>query len=127
MATAPSRAEILKAVERHIARRGGGVHVTAADLSWQSLFDCQVLRSIERREETPRKEKGRRTGPARQPTYTDLDAYTVPPPAHPGLAKRYELVREGSLDEPACPDCEDGRSPASSTTSTASRPRRCSW
>ncbi|MET9059985.1 hypothetical protein ABZX99_19435 [Streptomyces antibioticus] len=112
MATAPSREEILKAVERHIARRGGGVHVTAAgaaDFSWQSLFDCQVLRSIERREETSRKEKGRRAGPARQPTYTDLDAYTVPPPAHPGLAKRYELVREGSLDELECPDCEDGR------------------
>ncbi|MER5430712.1 hypothetical protein [Streptomyces sp. NPDC002588] len=112
MATTPSREEILQAVERHVSRRGAGVALTsagAADFSWQSVFECRIVRSVERREETHRREKGRQSAPAKRATYTDLDTHPVPPPGDPARTQRFVLVREGTLDELVCEDCEGGR------------------
>ncbi|MEU5630128.1 hypothetical protein ACH47C_00955 [Streptomyces rishiriensis] len=112
MAEAPSEEEMLKAVERHVSRPGAAAHLTvpgAAALSWQSVLECRIVRSVERRTERPMRVKGRRGAIAGRPTYTDLDTHPVAPPDDPGTARRIELVREGSPAEEPCGDCVDGK------------------
>ncbi|MFF5189509.1 hypothetical protein ACFY30_38080 [Streptomyces sp. NPDC000345] len=112
MATAPSDEEVLRAVERRVSRPGVTTRLTvpgAAALSWQSVFACRIVRSIERRVERGRRVKGRPSGLANRPTYTDLGAYPVKPPADPATPRRLELVREDSLAQEPCGDCVDGR------------------
>ncbi|MFD0505567.1 hypothetical protein ACFQ0G_27130 [Streptomyces chiangmaiensis] len=103
---------MLQAVGQHVARHGISVLLTspgAADLSWQSLLDCRIVRSIEERSEREMRATGRRRDIADRPTYTDLASHPVDPPADPGTPHRLELVREGSLEEVACEGCEAGR------------------
>ncbi|WP_416982795.1 hypothetical protein [Streptomyces sp. T028] len=116
MATRPSDEEILQAVERQLADRCG---ITtrladpgAASLTWESVLECEIHRSIEEREEGTRKAKGplsRNRRIAERATYTDLYAYPVEPPADPSQRQVVHLVREGTLDEVPCEDCEGGR------------------
>ncbi|MFJ1974756.1 hypothetical protein ACIO93_39715 [Streptomyces sp. NPDC087903] len=112
MPTAPSREEMLQAVEEKAARYG--VHTSlsapgAAYLVWQSVFECRVVRSIRSEEETAKRVKGRPKGIAGRPTYTDLAGHPVEPPADPANSGRVELVKDGSLGEEPCGDCVEGR------------------
>ncbi|MFC3573337.1 hypothetical protein ACFOZ0_08640 [Streptomyces yaanensis] len=112
MAREPSAEEILRAVEQHVSRHGISARLTSpgtADLSWQSLLDCRIVRSIETRDERSMKDKGRRADLAERPTYTDLAEHPVDPPADPDTSQRLELVLLGSLDEVPCEGCEGGR------------------
>ncbi|MER6786489.1 hypothetical protein ABT330_18040 [Streptomyces sp. NPDC000658] len=108
----PSEDEILRAVERHVSQRGVPVDLRApgaAKVSWQSLFEFHVHRSIERRHERQAREKGSPADIATRPTYTDLAAYPVAPPADPAKTYRTRLVREGTVDEEPCDGCVGGR------------------
>ncbi|WP_460066040.1 hypothetical protein [Streptomyces sp. YKOK-I1] len=116
MARRPSDEEILRAVERQLAGRRISTRLTdpgAASLSWESVLECEIHRSIEERgKEGPRTAKGplSRNGTiAERPTYTDLDAYVAKPPADPSRRQVVHLVREGTLDEVPCGGCVDGR------------------
>ncbi|MFC4500522.1 hypothetical protein [Streptomyces vulcanius] len=105
---------MLQAVERRVSRPGIAVSLSApgaASLSWQSVFECGIVRSIERRDEYHQRARGRSVhgGLAKRATYTDLVAHPVTPPSDPGTPKRTELIREGSLGEVACGDCVEGR------------------
>ncbi|GAB7108619.1 hypothetical protein JCM4814A_69330 [Streptomyces phaeofaciens JCM 4814] len=105
MATAPSEEELLQAVERYASRRGAVMGT--ASLTWQSVFECRIVRSIERREERQVRAKGRKRPGA--PTYTDLAAHPVTPPLDPGTRQEVVLVREGSPAEVECGDCVRGK------------------
>jgi hypothetical protein len=108
----PSDEEILKAVERHISQHGAPVDLSgpgAAKISWRSLFEFHVFRSIEKRYEQQAREKGRYKDVATRETYTDLDAYPVAPPADPARTYRTRLVREGTIDEELCGGCVGGK------------------
>lgn len=112
MARKPSTEEMLQAVGQHVARHGITVRLTSpgtADLTWQPLLDCRIVRSVEARNESPMKAPGRRGDIAERPTYTDLAAHPVDPPADPGTSQRLELVRAGSLEDIVCEGCEGGR------------------
>ncbi|MFF8971463.1 hypothetical protein [Streptomyces sp. NPDC014995] len=115
MAEEPSDEEVLQAVERYLARHRITTRLSvpgAASLAWRSVLECQVHRSIERRKERPQQAKGprgRNKDIADRPSYTDLDAYPVEPPADPSRPQVVRLVREGSLDEVACEGCVGGR------------------
>ncbi|MFF1544627.1 hypothetical protein [Streptomyces sp. NPDC058291] len=109
---APSDEEMLKAVERYVSQHGAPVDLSApgaAEVSWRSLFEFHVLRSIESRYERSARDKGRFEEITARPTYSDLAAYPVPPPADPARTYRTRLVREGSVDEEPCGDCVGGR------------------
>ena len=112
----PSGEEILLAVERYMADRhkiAGSLSAPGeASLSWQSVLECRIDRSIEERTERPQRAKGprsRNTAVAERPTYTDLDAHPAEPPADPTLYRRLRLVREDTLDEEPCAGCADGK------------------
>ncbi|MFC9077575.1 hypothetical protein ACFTY7_11140 [Streptomyces sp. NPDC057062] len=111
MARKPSAEELLQAVGEHVARHGISVLLTspgAAHLSWQSLLDCRIVRSVEERSEREMRTTGRRRDIADRPAYTDLASHPVETPADPVTPLRLELVREGSLGEVACEGCEGG-------------------
>ncbi|MCX4762367.1 hypothetical protein OG562_15555 [Streptomyces sp. NBC_01275] len=112
----PSDEEILQAVERFLSRRGVPVSRLAdpgaAAVSWQSVLECRIVRSIERREERRIRVEGRRSGKrgvASGPTYTDLATHSVAPPADPATPHQVTLLREGSLTETECGDCAAGK------------------
>ncbi|MFD8030918.1 hypothetical protein ACFV3F_19615 [Streptomyces sp. NPDC059717] len=112
MAREPSAEELLQAVGEHVARHGISVLLTspgAAHLSWQSLLDCRIVRSVEERSEREMRTTGRRRDIAERPAYTDLASHPVETPADPVTPLRLELVREGSLGEVSCEGCEGGR------------------
>ena len=103
---------MLQAVERRVSRPGATSRLTApgaAALSWQSVFECRIVRSIERRDERRRRAKGRQSGLANRPTYTDLATHPVKPPADPAIPQRLELVQAGSVAEEPCGDCVEGK------------------
>ncbi|MFD3620317.1 hypothetical protein ACFWWT_34780 [Streptomyces sp. NPDC058676] len=111
MVREPSGEEMLQAVEAHVARRGLTTRLTSpgtADLTWQSLLDFRVVRSIETRGERPMREPGSRGEIAGRPTYTDIRAYRVDPPTDPERHNGLLLVRRGTLDEVLCGDCHGG-------------------
>ncbi|MGC0403127.1 hypothetical protein RKD27_005771 [Streptomyces sp. SAI-126] len=111
MAGRPSDTEILEAVEAHAGRRGVAGRLTdpgAAALTWTILLDFRIVRSLETRGERPMREPGSRDDIANRPTYTVLDSHPVPPPDDPEQARSRLLVREGSLDEERCADCDGG-------------------
>ncbi|MFJ8104373.1 hypothetical protein [Streptomyces sp. NPDC096132] len=125
MATAPSDEEMLQAVERRVSRPGVTTRLTvpgAAALTWQSVFECRIVRSVERRTERRRRVKGRQSGLANRPTYTHLGTYPVAPPADPGAQRRLELVQEGSLAEEPCEDCVDGKRDCEACEGRGGRP-----
>jgi hypothetical protein len=112
MAGRPSDAEILQAVEAYAGRRGVAGRPTdpgAAALTWQTLLDFRIVRSVETRGERPMREPGGRDDIASRPTYTAIDAHRVPPPADPEQARTWLLVREGSLGEERCENCDGGK------------------
>ncbi|WP_020140911.1 hypothetical protein [Streptomyces sp. 351MFTsu5.1] len=111
MAGRPSDTEILKAVEAYAGRRGagGGPAVPgAATLTWTTLLDFRIVRSLKTHGERPMREPGSRDDVANRPTYTVLDSHPVPPPEDPEQARSWLLVREGSLGEEPCAGCEGG-------------------
>ncbi|MCQ9136497.1 hypothetical protein [Streptomyces hilarionis] len=108
----PSDDDVLRAVERRLAERGAPVDLRApgaAKVSWQSLFEFRVDRSIEKRHERVTRQKGTSEDIEARPTYTDLDAYPVAPPDDPARTYRHRLVREGTVDEVPCDGCVGGR------------------
>ncbi|MFF3844664.1 hypothetical protein [Streptomyces sp. NPDC002328] len=115
MATVPSEEEVLRAVERRMTRYKITADLSApgaATVSWPSVLECRIHRSLEKRREEPGRAKGPRSANQRvadRPTYTDLHANPVTPPDDPATARRIDLVREGTLDETACDGCTDGR------------------
>ncbi|MEU1179417.1 hypothetical protein ABZ464_17515 [Streptomyces sp. NPDC005820] len=115
MATRPSDEEILQAVERQLAaRRRINTRLTdpgAASLVWESVLECEIHRSILKRDVGPRKAKGplsRNRHIVERVTCADLEAYVVEPPADPAQRQVVHLVQEGTLDEVPCGDCEGG-------------------
>jgi hypothetical protein len=112
LTTAPSDEAILQAVERHISEHGTSVDLSApgaARISWHSVFEFHVHRSIEKRYEQQGKAKGSDGKVATKPTYTDLEAYPVAPPADPQTSQRTSLVLQGTIDEELCGGCVGGR------------------
>lgn len=112
MAGRPSDTEILEAVGAHAGRRGIAARATetgAAVLTWQTLLDFRIVRSVETRGERPMRQPGnRREELADRPTYTSITAHRVDPPADPSRPEALLLVRRASLGEEWCEDCDGG-------------------
>ncbi|MFF4058260.1 hypothetical protein ACFYZ8_01170 [Streptomyces sp. NPDC001668] len=111
MAGRPSDMEILEAVEAYAGRRGIAARLTdpgAPDVTWQTLLDFRIVRSIETRGERPMREPGGQDGLASRPTYTDIATHPVAPPSDPEKTEAWLLVRRGSLDEERCANCDRG-------------------
>ncbi|MEU6352260.1 hypothetical protein ABZ896_23530 [Streptomyces sp. NPDC047072] len=112
MAGRPSDTEILEAVGAHAGRRGiaaGASDPGVAVLSWQTLLDFRIVRSVETRGERAMRQPGtRREELADRPTYTSISSHRITPPADPSRTEVWLLVRRASLGEEWCEDCDGG-------------------
>ncbi|MER6998606.1 hypothetical protein [Streptomyces sp. NPDC000410] len=102
--------DILQAVERHLSGRGTPLDLGApgsARITWHSILDGEIIRSLETRSEGHREEPGR-VDLSGRPEYTSLAGHRVPPPSDPARGEKLELVRAGSAREQTC-ECGNGR------------------
>ncbi|MEU9862979.1 hypothetical protein AB0D99_19125 [Streptomyces sp. NPDC047971] len=102
--------DILRAVELHLSGRGTQTSLSApgaARITWHSILDGEVVRSLETRSEAPREKPGR-VDLSDLPEYTDLAGHDIPPPSDPAARETLELVRRGSVRQRTCA-CGNGR------------------
>ncbi|MFE5481342.1 hypothetical protein [Streptomyces sp. NPDC056527] len=102
--------DILRAVERHLSGRGTPASLTtpgAARITWHSILDGEIIRSLETRTEAPREKPGR-VDLSDLPEYTELAEHHIPPPSDPAQRETLELVRRGSVRQRTCA-CGNGR------------------
>ncbi|MFH8574027.1 hypothetical protein [Streptomyces sp. NPDC017993] len=102
--------DALDAVRRHVAERGQAPKMdlpATAEVTWHSLLEGKIVRSIETRTEGERIHRGRIDLSGR-PQYDRLQHYRLAPPKDPAVAKTLELVQRGSVTEQSCA-CGNGK------------------
>ncbi|MGK7235843.1 hypothetical protein [Streptomyces hygroscopicus] len=102
--------DVLEAVRRRIEKRGEVSKLGLPDrakITWHSLLEGEIVRSIETRTQ----EEQKHYGPidlSDRPEYDSLDRYSVALPKDLTTTQTLTLVRRGSVTERSC-DCSNGK------------------
>ncbi|MFK4189190.1 hypothetical protein ACI2L4_35195 [Streptomyces sparsogenes] len=102
--------DVLEAVRRRIEERGEASKLglpDTAEITWHSLLEGEIVRSIETRTQEERKHYGP-IDLSDRPEYDTLDRYHVAVPKDLTTTQTITLVRRGSVTERSC-DCSNGK------------------